>query len=418
MTRRTAFRKAFVGPWQREVKNIWLYALADAQRSTDVAVHHGMLVITHHHLNVTPSRNNLPEFMRRVHVDMSCALSTLLARERYDAPRELWDGRGPHYLRLIDAAAQASHLVYEQLNCVAAGLVEKPSDMPDYAFDFGLWKTGYLEVERPSVYFDDGRPEALRLEITPPPLLYAAFGGDLDALVHHMRRLADAGARALRSRRTRPVAGVKRITRLHPWSEPRTLRERGGEPVPTFRVGARGIVAAEQEVRCAEETTWFRVTHENVRRARRDGDSSQRFPFGTYEWSVVHRAPVEPAPPTDATVTRPGPLFTEVCDELERVSPAPETITAISHELIDQVEQAFRDEAEQILEESLCDLSDALPVSVTAGADEGDGPPASVAVRHRFDRRVPVDKTAARRMVVLRDRRRGRPSRKNADPPV
>ena len=133
---------------------------------------------------------------------------------------------------------------------------------------------------------------------------------------------------------------------------------------------------------------------------------------------VIHRAPVEPAPPTDATVTRPGPLFREVCDELERVSPAPETITAISHELIDQVEQAFRDEAEQILEESLCDLSDALPVSVTASADEGDGPPASVAVRHRFDRRVPVDKTAARRMVVLRDRRRGRPSRKSADPPV
>jgi TPR repeat protein len=41
---------------------------------------------------------------------------------------------------------------------------------------------GFVEVERPSFYFGEDRPERLRLHLTPPPLLYRAFGGDLDAL--------------------------------------------------------------------------------------------------------------------------------------------------------------------------------------------------------------------------------------------
>jgi hypothetical protein len=49
------------------VAHVWLYALADAQRHTDVAIHHGCLVLNHQHLTVTPSHDNLPEFVRRVH---------------------------------------------------------------------------------------------------------------------------------------------------------------------------------------------------------------------------------------------------------------------------------------------------------------------------------------------------------------
>jgi hypothetical protein len=130
ITRRTTLRKAFLGPWDPMVAHVWLYALADAQRHTDVAIHHGCLVLNHQHLTVTPSNDNLPEFVRRVHRDMSCALNTLLVHHRYDAPRELFDGRAAHYQRLCDDTSQATRLIYDQMNCVDAGLVERPEACP------------------------------------------------------------------------------------------------------------------------------------------------------------------------------------------------------------------------------------------------------------------------------------------------
>ncbi len=422
LTRRAAFRKAFFAPWHPLVRDLWLYSLAWAQRETGVAVHHGVLVINHEHLTVTPSSNDLPAFTHRVHRDTSCALSTLLARERYDAPRELWDGREPHRMRLVDAAAQASHLVYEHVNCVAAGLVERPELMPGFVFDFGLWKTGSIEVERPPIYFDDSRPERLTLRVTPPPLLYRAFGGDIDKLVYHMEQLTKRALEALRARRTRPVLGVKRIERMHPWSEPRTLRERGGERVPTFRVGARGIVGVEQEVRCAEETTCFRKRHETVRVARRDGDDSAAYPFGTYEKLVVYHAPVEREPPSDAILCRPGPLLDDVVAELERERVAREEIAARSQALCDEVASAFTDEADDILEHTDLGLVDE-PVGRGATHASDDEPSADSAsapvVRRRTD--TPADKDDAPRVVTHRDRRRGPPrgaGRTSSDPPA
>jgi hypothetical protein len=217
-----------LAPWSPEVVECWKYTLGCAQVKTGMAVHHGILVVDHQALIVTPCSNNLPDFTHRMIRDMSCALNALLARERYDAPRELWDSRDPHCMRLLDAEAQASHLIYQDLNCVAAGLVERPEHMPDYVFDFGLWKTGRIEVERPDFYFGADRPERVTLYVTPPPLLYRAFDGDIDRLVHHMQQLRADALRALRVARSRPVQGAQRVKRIHPWSEPKTLRERGG----------------------------------------------------------------------------------------------------------------------------------------------------------------------------------------------
>jgi hypothetical protein len=282
ITRRTTLRKAFLAPWHPLVRDIIVFALAVRQQEHEVEIHHGKVVMNHFHLSGTPTRPNLPEYMRDVDRDISCALNVLLAREGYDAPGELWDGREPHYMRLLDEGAQMSQLVYEELNCLAAGLVDRPEHMPDNVFDFGLWKTGYIEVERPPVYFGKNRPKVARLYVTPPPLLYRAFDGDIDRLVHHMQRLTDEGARAIRAARTRPVLGAKAVRRTHPWSEPRTLREAGGARVPTFRIGARGIVGRKLHVEAARETTWFRRTHDEVRLARRDGDLTRVFPHGTY----------------------------------------------------------------------------------------------------------------------------------------
>lgn len=194
-TRRTNLRKAFLAPWHPTVSKVWLYALADAQRRTCLAVHHAIRVVNHHHLSVTPAADNLPEFTQLFHRDVSCALTTLLTQERYDAPGEIFDSRSTHCMRLLDAPAQASQLVYEYNNCVAAGLVSRPEHMPGYAFDFDLWRTGYVDVPRPDVYFSSKRPDSIRLYVTPPPLLFAAFGGDVDWLIYHMKRSCDDAGR-------------------------------------------------------------------------------------------------------------------------------------------------------------------------------------------------------------------------------
>ncbi len=188
LTRRTTFRKAFLGPWHRLVEDCWLYSLADAQRNTGVAVHHSTVVISHHHTSVTPSRKNLPEFTRRFHRDLSCSLNALLCQERYDAPRELFDDRPTHCMRLMDEAAQAGHLVYEHLNHVAAGLVRRPEHMPLRTLDFGLWKSGYIEVERPPIFFGKDRPASQRLYLTPPPLFDAR---EVERLLSHLLCFSD-----------------------------------------------------------------------------------------------------------------------------------------------------------------------------------------------------------------------------------
>jgi hypothetical protein len=52
-------------------------------------------------------------------------------------------------MRLLDAAAQASHFTYEYLNPCAAGLVARPEHMPATVMDWGRWKSGGIRVERP-----------------------------------------------------------------------------------------------------------------------------------------------------------------------------------------------------------------------------------------------------------------------------
>ena len=257
LTRRTNLRKAFLAPWHPMVSAIWLYALAWAQRETGVAVHHSTLVINHHHTNVTPSDDDgLSEFTRHLHHDMSCALNTLLANERYDEPRQLFDGRPTHQLRLLDAAAQASHLVYEHLNPVAAGLVRRPGQMPVTTLDFGRWKSGPLVVERPPVFFDASRPQTLELHLTPPPLLYRAFGGDMDALVHHMSRLSEHGMRELhRARRGREPMGARALRRMHPWGEPRTWPRAAASPCTPSASGPLTCSASTRATRSTRRPT-------------------------------------------------------------------------------------------------------------------------------------------------------------------
>jgi len=78
-------------------------------------------------------------------------------------PKDLWDGRNPHYLRLVGPAAQSSQLVYDYENRPAAGLVARPGHMPGRVFEWGLWKTDGRVIKKPPVYFDKSRASELML---------------------------------------------------------------------------------------------------------------------------------------------------------------------------------------------------------------------------------------------------------------
>jgi hypothetical protein len=432
ITRRTTMRKAFLGPWHPLVSHIWLYSLADAQLNTDVQVHLTNLVVSHQHTTVTTERDNLPDFLRRVHRDTSCALNTLLIHERYDAPHELFDDRSTHAMRLLDAAAQMTQLAYEHNNCVAAGLVQRPEHMSSNVVDFDLWKRGELVVKRPPIYFDHQRPDEIALRITPPPLLLQAFDGDVDRLVRHMKRLSDHAGQQLRAARARPAMGAQAVQRLHPWSEPRSLRESGGKRVPTFRIGARGIDGRLTSIAAAQETHEFRREHRAQRLARKAGDIAAVFPFGTYDMRVHHNAPVEAEPKATALVTKPGPLLHDIQAELatERAPQERHDVHAQSITLLDEARAALTDEAEDLIADNEMTFDTVVRAassrrtatatnSAVGNSSHAPGERGDAVVQHRFHKRNNDPRTAPRRVITLRDARRGRPPGKHgADPPA
>ena len=123
-------RKAVLGHWDPRVQQGWLYNLASAANTLDIDVHFTTLVLNHHHTSVTAKLGNMSPFLQRLHQPMSCFVNTLLQQRSFDAMDFVWDGDRPHRMRLRDAEAMMTQLVYERVQTVAAGLVDRPEDMP------------------------------------------------------------------------------------------------------------------------------------------------------------------------------------------------------------------------------------------------------------------------------------------------
>lgn len=169
ITRRTVLRKAFLGDWDPRVSEGFLYCLAHAANKYRATVHIATRVVSHHHLDATFDDANWPDFLQLFHRELSAFINALLAANRYDMPSQVFDGEQAHAMRLLDAAAQLGHLVYEHLNPVAAGLVSRPVHMPGTVLNFRMWNAGGLMVKKPDVYFGDDRPDELWLPMGPPP---------------------------------------------------------------------------------------------------------------------------------------------------------------------------------------------------------------------------------------------------------
>ena len=411
LTKRTVYRKAFLAPWHSLVMQLWLWSLAGAQRLTRVAIHHTTLNVTHQHSTITtPDEANLPRFTGYVHREMSKGLNVLLAELGYEQPRQIFEDRQVHQMRLLDADACMSHILYERLNGVAAGLVARPEDMPDCEFAFGLWKGEPLVIERPPIYCSRNVPKQRELFITVDPQTFIEFRGDLDRIVHHFRTGERRAVKAFRKARTFPVLGAKKLRRIHPWNEPRTNREVGGRVIPTFKLGARGVAGRDKRIIVCQEVTKFRRDHADANEMRQSGRNAT-YPAGTYKMRVEFDADVA-APEPGAVLTAPGMTLDDAvamlcdCPELRKgTTKTPE-----------RVAKAFVHEAAEVLDEDRMTFSnpgdDAHPEDIVAES-EGERPQLEVQQRAKTRR-----ESKAAKVVTLRDYRRGRPRKpKGKEPP-
>lgn len=401
LTKRTTFRKAFLAPWHPLVMQIWLWVLAGAQRKYSVAIHHTTLNVTHQHSTITtPNEANLPNFTEYVHREMSKALNVLLAELRYEQAGEIFEDGQVHQMRLLDAEACMSHILYERLNGVAAGLVDRPEDTPDSRFDYKLWRGDPLTIERPPVYFSSKGDAERDLFISVDPQTYIDFRGDIDRIVHSFRKGERGAVRAFRKARTFPVLGAKKMRRIHPWNEPRTNREVGGQVIPTFKMGARGVTGRKTRIVVCQEITKFRNDHAEANELRRKGRDAT-YPAGTYKMRVEHDVNVaEP----DGVLTAPGMTLDEavamLCDYPELRQGASKTCDRVAH--------AFAEEAAGVLDEDRMTFS--KPGDDPHSDDiQNDGERPELEVQHRASS---TRESKAAKIVSLRDYRRGRPRTK------
>ena len=121
-------------------------------------------------------------------------------------------------------------------------------------------------------------------------------------------------------------------------------------------------------------------------------------------------------------MTAPGPTLEEVREGLAQwraanTQPARE---AERRRVLGEVEAAWTDEAEEIVAHDDLELCRRVPVAAAQEPTNGGAARGGVEVRHRFDPR-PAERSSAARVVTLRDRRRGRPRRRDkrgdSDPP-
>ncbi len=275
-TRRCVDRRFHLQP-SRELNQIYLNALAHAQRKHGVEVHAFACMGNHPHEVVTDVHGVLPDFMRDLRREIA-----LGAKQLYRIPENLWAATKPSAVELHSAEAELDKVLYTLLNPVEAGLVSHASEWPGAISLPGVRE---IEVRRPGIWFGDGRPEVLTLRITPPP----SWGGTEDTWHEWLARQIGDDEEAIRRARTKKglgVLGKQRILQQGPFDRPRNLDTLPPKRNPAIATGGDAKLMAFV-IRVLRE--WRAAYREARERWRKD--KSAAFPLGT--WWVVQRAGAE-----------------------------------------------------------------------------------------------------------------------------
>ena len=287
VTRRTLRRHHLFRP-DRNIGQLYLYALAVCARHFEVEVHAVTLMSTHAHLVLTDTHGRLPAFTRELH--RLVARGTKILR-KWEGP--VWDHERPSVVRLLTEQAMVEKLAYVIANPVSDGLVRDAKDWPGVTVRPQALGRYTFRVRRPSVYFDPKNsewPETVELSLTLPPALRDRLGASWvrQAVTEEVKRLQRSAANALRDQK-RKVLGVRRVLQTSPYR-----RATSAEPLqdrnPTFATG-RGQRGAF--VKAVRELQAFRRAYREALQAWRSGAREVCFPLGTWAMRDVHRARVQ-----------------------------------------------------------------------------------------------------------------------------
>ena len=330
VSHRCVLRKLFLTPLMPALHAGIGYLLAAAAEATGIVVHNLVVMPNHIHLVVTATEANLSTFRRLFFGEVGKFVKVFLSEHGFEPPENVLAAGAGHHERLIGVAAQMTALHYADVNTIKAGLVERVEQYPGLSTDLGLMNGGAVRFDRPTIYVD-GRysPDQRDVRFGAPPDLVANYGSSRK-VVYRLQRLRHFKEKALAAHRKRPVLGALAVTRMHPWSEPRSPRRFRRGPKPSFLV----VDDDELAERCALETTHIRERYRDARLALLAGEEAV-FPYGTNKLRVEHGVTVEPVEATEGfVVNAPGPvrakplsrdalrtLHTRLREEAQKVTP-------------------------------------------------------------------------------------------------
>ena len=273
VTRRCTQRQYLLLP-SHVCKEVFLYALALAQRETGVQVHVVVVLSNHYHLMLSLFNCLLPDFAYVLDKYIAKCMNAYYGRwENFFAA-----GVQPSYVRCEDEESMLKQAVYSITNPVKDGLVKRSADWPGLL----LWRPGRYRAKRPTVFFaqtdnqDGPCPPELTLELSPLPL--SSFENQR-AVMERLGRDVHDKEKAVRKQfrqQGRTFLGVARILAQHHTDSPSSYepRRKMSPKVAAFDKWRR-IERLQQNKRFVQE-------HTDCRLRFSAGQFDVVFPVGTY----------------------------------------------------------------------------------------------------------------------------------------
>ena len=286
ITRRTLRRTNLLRP-DSELDTLYLYCLAVAAEQFGIAVHCATVMSNHHHLVVTDTRGELPNFLRELHRNIALGVKVLRKWEG-----NVWDDDKTSVVLLRTDQAVVEKMGYCIANPVAAGAVPRARLWPGICVQPQRLGRSSWTGKRPDAYFDQHNPqwpEVATLKLTMPGVAFtdallrenvAIEVAQLEAQAH--RLMQAKGWKFLGAAKVLAASPYDRATSWEP------LRSRN----PTFAVG-RG--QREAFVEAATALRDFRRNYRAALNAWRAALRNVLFPAGTWFMRWGHSASVAPS---------------------------------------------------------------------------------------------------------------------------
>ncbi len=267
-----------------EITNIFGASLARAQRAFPVDIHYGLANVTHPHLGVSASDeqlNNLEPFF-----NLSASLVACEVNRFWHRKGPLWMSR-VHMAPCVSDERAEERLYYAMTNPMKDGLVDKLSQYPGFSTYRELARgegQRYYYFDR-TAWWKQGGPAGKRrleefivwlpLEVTPLPHLRQLTAPQRETRFRHGLKEKEEQFREERKSAGRIVLGVKGLRELDHKDRPKTDHKRTVQPL------------------CHASTTeqWneYRTRYRETQKARmeasiafRQGRFDVEFPRGTF----------------------------------------------------------------------------------------------------------------------------------------